>query len=90
MLSGVDIVYIIIHKIQASITAIFIGSEPFPKDYLPIEKETLSINDFSISRKVQPAPIRPFVWLYYRIAYVLRYEGFRSLLIRTKSFLFRK
>jgi 2-polyprenyl-3-methyl-5-hydroxy-6-metoxy-1,4-benzoquinol methylase len=72
-----------------TLSSVFVTSEPLPKGLLPKLGESLSLTDYSVTRQMHSTGIRLLVWLYYRISFVLRHEGFRSLLLRIKSYIFR-
>lgn len=63
-----------------SYSAIFVSSKPAPESQLPALNQAIQFIDHSISRPVRPGWMHPFMWAYYRSAYVARYEGFATLL----------
>ena len=61
-------------------TSIFVATVPVAESDLPSPNSIAIITDYSISRPAYPGWIQPFFWIYYRIRYILRYEGPGSLL----------
>ncbi len=61
-------------------TSLFLATVPVVEINLPSSNEGATITDYSISRPAYPGWIQPFLWCYYRIRYILRYEGPGSLL----------
>ena len=62
-----------------SFTGIFVATGPVAKEKLPEKDKPLPLTDFSITRKSQPGWKRFLIYVYYRLNYIVRFEGLHVL-----------
>jgi SAM-dependent methyltransferase len=60
-------------------TAIFIGRNQLEKQLLPALGHKIEMIDHSISRPLRPSWLHPFIWVFFRTSYILRYQGITAL-----------
>jgi 2-polyprenyl-3-methyl-5-hydroxy-6-metoxy-1,4-benzoquinol methylase len=66
-------------------TAIFVCHNPVEKDSLPAVGSKIKMVDHSVLRPARSRWLHPFIWIFYRTLYILRYEGLKSLLQKVWS-----